>query len=387
MASKRVLAGSVWILLVAIALLLIPVVTADANTVRHHRIHVRYTRRPPIAPTVDSPAAPAVTPAAPFVVTDDPATGKIAAENSIIKVVWGYRPLTSEFNNRSGGCIYGLFDKITDPGSRRNLVQLIDYGSGGSSPSHAGVGGLGATKAYVDYSTKAITEVGTKATLLSETTQTLADGSLIVSFTYQVNDVNNVPQYQIAKTWTLQQNGKILLHATWLWLVTTKVNDPNYNFAVSRDYGFKRAGWFTHQWSPLTCGGAGSNGWTDPDDAWVYDNSVTAEADKDIGTKHVQRYRLDGAPTGTRLTVAVNPDGGGYESTGLFAFGYDSWVAVDGAGATQQITGEFSNYHTNAYGYELRWGSWYSNDGGSTRYRQVAAQTSWSDDFTITLSR
>jgi hypothetical protein len=372
--------------LVATALLLVPTATADAGRHSHQRVHAHHASRLVVATSTVVRARAVAVLTYPIAVTDDPATGKIVAENSLIKVVWGYRPLSSEFNNRSGGSIYGLFDKVTDPGLQHNLVQLIDYGSGGSSPSHAGVGGLGATKAYVNNSTRAITEAGTKATLLAETTNMLADGSLEVSFTYRVNDANNVPQYQIAKTWTLQQSGKIMLHTTWLWLVTTQVNDPNYNFAVSRDYGFTRAGWLTHQWSPVTCGGPGSNGLTNLGNTWVNDSSVATEADKDIGTKHVQKYRLDGAATGTKLTVAINPDHGGYESSGLFKFGYDAWAAVDGAGATQEITGEFSNYHTNAYGYELRWGSWYSNDGGSTRYRPVAAQTTWSDDFTISLS-
>jgi hypothetical protein len=372
--------------LVATALLLVPTATADAGRHSHQRVHAHHASRLVVATSTVVRARAVAVLTYPIAVTDDPATGKIVAENSLIKVVWGYRPLSSEFNNRSGGSIYGLFDKVTDPGLQHNLVQLIDYGSGGSSPSHAGVGGLGATKAYVNNSTRAITEAGTKATLLAETTNMLADGSLEVSFTYRVNDANNVPQYQIAKTWTLQQSGKIMLHTTWLWLVTTQVNDPNYNFAVSRDYGFTRAGWLTHQWSPVTCGGPGSNGLTNLGNTWVNDSSVATEADKDIGTKHVQKYRLDGAATGTKLTVAINPDHGGYESSGLFKFGYDAWAAVDGAGATQEITGEFSNYHTNAYGYELRWGSWYSNDGGSTRYRQVAAQTTWSDDFAILLS-
>jgi hypothetical protein len=372
--------------LVTTALLLVPAATADAGRRSHHRVPVHYTHRLVVATSTVVQARRVTVLTDPIAVTDDPATGKIVAENSLIKVVWGYRPLSSEFNNRSGGCIYGLFDKVTDPGLQHNLVQLIDYGSGGSSPSHAGVGGLGATKAYINYSTRAITEVGTKATLLAKTTKTLADGSLVVNFTYQVNDLSNVPQYQIAKTWTLRQSGKIMLHTTWLWLVTTQVNDPNYNFAVSRDYGFTRVGWLTHQWSPVTCGGPGSNGLTDLGNTWVNDSFVTTEADKDIGTKHVQTYRLDGAATGTKLTMAINPDHGGFESSGIFKFGYDAWAAVDGAGATQEITGEFSNYHTNAYGYELRWGSWYSNDGGSTRYRQVAAQTTWSDDFAILLS-
>lgn len=34
---------------------------------------------------------------------DDAATGKATAENDLVKVVWGGKPLKSEYNNRSGG--------------------------------------------------------------------------------------------------------------------------------------------------------------------------------------------------------------------------------------------------------------------------------------------
>ena len=345
------------------------------------------TPTPTVTPTPTSTPTP--TPTATtgaFTVTDDTVYGKITAENAVIRVVWGYKLLASEYNNRGGGSIYGLFDKVTDPGCEHNLVQLIAYGSGGSSPSHAGIGGLGATKASVNFVSGAITEVNSKGKLLSKSVQTLSDGSLLVDFTFQVSDPTGVPQYDVTKSWTVQPDGTILLHVSWLWLVSTQVNDPNYNFAVSRDYGWQRAGWFGHDWTTTLCNGPLANGWIDTDNKWVYDTAIATEADKDYGTKHVQQYRLDGAPTGTVLTIAINPGGGGYESSGLFNFGYNEWFPVDGTKAVQEITGELSNYKTAAYAHELRWGSWYSNDGGSTRFRPIAAQTTWSDDFTISLT-
>jgi hypothetical protein len=347
------------------------------------------TPTPTPTPTETITPTPTPTPTATagaFTVTDDTVYGKITAENALIKVIWGYKLLSSEYNNRGGGSIYGLYDKVTDPNLQHNMVQLIAYGSGGSSPSHAGIGGLGATKVSVNLISQAITEVNSKGKLLSKSMQTLADGSLLVSFTFQVSDPTGVAQYDVTKSWTVQADGTILLHVTWLWLVSTQVNDPNYNFAVSRDYGWQRAGWFGHDWTTTLCGGPLANGWTDSDNKWVYDTAIATEADKDYGTKHVQQYRLDGAPTGTILTIAINPTGGGYESSGLFNLGYNEWFPVDGAKAVQEITGEFSNYRTAAYAHEFRWGSWYSNDGGSTRFRPIAAQTTWSDDFTISLT-
>jgi len=319
-------------------------------------------------------------------VKDDPTTGKIVAESALLKVIWGYRPLTTEYNNRSGGSIYGLFDKTTDPAAQSNLAQLYDYGTGGSSPSRAGIGGLGSTKAYIRYSSKAITEVGTKGKLLAKSVEQLANGSLVVSFTYEVRDGDGVPQYRLVKKWTAAANGTIRLDCKWRWLASTAVNDPNYNFAFSRDYGWTRLGWYTHHWGPATCAGPGSDGVANPGNHWIYDEILATEDDDDYGTYHVQMYRFDGAPSGAVVTVAMNPGAGGYDSTGLFRLGYRTWQPVVGSNAIRQITGEFSNYRTAAYGHQLRWGSWFSSDGGTNRFQPIAAGTSWTDSMTIAIS-
>jgi hypothetical protein len=366
-------------------------VNPQKAAVRHHATVRTHTTKPHPVPSTSAPQ-PSPSPSSSFTVSDEASLGRVVVENSLLRIVFGYSPTRAAYNNRSGGSIYGLYDRLTDPACSHNLVQLISWGSGSSTPSHAGIGGLGATKAYLDNSSKAISEVGTYARPLAKSVTILADGRVKAVFSYVVRDWNGLERYRLDKTWTVSPTGGITLSATWLWLVPSLVNDPNYDFAFSRDYGWTRIGWFTHKWTGALCGGSGSAGFTDPDNAWIYDPTLATEGDCDYGTYHVQQYRFDRAPSGTVLTVAINPDGGGYESSGLFRFGYDTWYPADGANAIHEITGEFSNYRTAAYGHEVRWGSWFSDDGGRlttngiSRFKPIPAGTTWTDTFAITVS-
>jgi len=326
--------------------------------------------------------------ATPFRFRDDPATGKVVASNDVLKLVWGYKPLPSEGNIRSGGSLYGLWDKVRDPRSRRNLVQVLPAGdaiSGYSTPSRAGVGGFGATKAYVNYSPYAISEVGLGGTLLGHSVSTDGAGSLRVAFTFAVSDIGLTPTYRVTKRWTVTRSGVIRLRVSWLWLTGMSANDPNYDFAVSRDRGWQRVGWYTHPWT--ACLGVGSDGWHNPNQ-WTYDRTLATEGDCDYPTYHAQKVSFDKSPSARRLTIAIGAGRGGYESSGLFGLGYTTWR--DSATALLQVTGEFSNYRTAAYGHEVRWGSWFSDDGGRltradepSRFRWIAAGTTWEDSFTI----
>jgi hypothetical protein len=335
-------------------------------------------------------ALPATAWAGSFTVRDSATNGTVTAHNAVVKIVWGYRPASSAYRNRSGGSVYGLWDLRTDPSCRRNLVQTVKWGSGTSTPSHAGVGGLGATKAYVNYSPLAITEIGTGARLLGHSVTQDAGGTLRTWFKYEVRDRKDVPQYELTKRWAVGPGGKITLRVTWTWLLTTTVDDPNYNFAVSRNAGWRRAGWLTHDWTQ--CRGAGSNGLANPHNHWVFDTKLATEGDRDYGTRHMQRFRFSRAAAAPALTISIEPRSGGYESSGLFRLGYRTWLPVRPSDALQQITGEFSNYRNSAYGHEVRWGSWFSDDGGRltdtgpSRYRTLATGATWTDRFTITLS-
>jgi hypothetical protein len=311
----------------------------------------------------------------PFVVTDDGA--HITAENNVVKVIFHYKALSSEYSNRSGGSIYALFDKATDPGCLKNLVQVIAYGSGGSTPSHAGIGGFGSTKAHASMtkptsSVSATSDNGTKGVLKYKSVSQYADGTVHASFTYNVGAF-----YSVHKVWTVRPTGLISLTVTYTMLVDHWTDDPNMNFMVSRDYGFRRIGWYGHDWTATQCTGVGSNGWLDPANKWTYQAVGPTDADKDVGTKHVQQYQADGAQSGVSLLIATGP--GGYESSGLFAFGFAEW------GSVGQITGEFSNYRTAAYGHALRWGSWYASNGAVARFKFVKAGVSWTDNYSISM--
>jgi len=334
---------------------------------------------------------PAVAQAAtPFTYHDDPVTGKVVALNDVLKLVWGYRSLRSESDIRSGGSLYGLWDKASDPRSQRNLVQTLPASgsiSGHSTPSRAGVGGFGATKAYVKGSSVAISEVGLRGTLLDHSVRTDAAGNLRVAFTFEVADPKLTPTYRVTKEWTVTSSGVIGLHVSWVWLTSMATNDPCYNFAVSRDRGWQRVGWYSHSW--MACDGVDSDG-LDNHNSWTYDRSLAREGDSDYPTYHAQKVSFEGSPSARRLTIAVGAGRGGYESSGLFHLGYTTWRAV--FAPYMQLTGEFSNYRTAAYGHEVRWGAWYSDDGGQltppnmpSRFRWITAGTSWDDYFTIRL--
>jgi len=340
---------------------------------------------------------PAATQAAtPFSYGDNPVTGKVVASNDRVKLVWGYKPLPSEGNNRSGGSLYGLWDKSRDPSCSRNLIQTLttsDPMSGYWTPSRAGIGGFGATKVYVQGSPNAISEIGLRGSLLDHSVRFDAAGNLRVGFTFGVSDRELGPTYQITKQWTVTPGGTINLRATWLWLTTTAANDPCCNFAVSRNRGWQRVGWYSHYWT--ACLGVHTDGWGNPNQ-WTYDPTLAAEDDCDYPTYHAQKVTFDKSPSAGPLTIAIGAGRGGYESSGLFGLGWEIWYDWDashgGMPPAEQITGEFSNYRTAAFGHEVRWGAWYSDDGGRltppympSRFQLVHAGTTWDDYFTLKL--
>jgi hypothetical protein len=334
----------------------------------------------------------------PNTVTNDTTNGKIYVENSIVKMQFNYKALSTDFSNRSGGAIYGLWDKST---SSSNLVQAFDFNCSGCSPSRAGIGGLGTTKTYVNpgtpTSSNAISENGKNGKLLVGPEISNTSSGTSVRFIYQVSDQNSIAHYTIDKTWFVRPNGSIQLTGHWVWLRPgEQVNDPNWNFAVSRDYVFSQVRWLTHEWNTPPCLGNGSDGLANPN-AWRTSGlgiglsnpdpaTVPSDPDMtriDIGTKHVQEYEFD-APN---LELHIGWGAGGYESSGLFATGYNSWYPTKGVQATGQITGELSSYNLlpDAYGHTTRFGSWFSSDGSDARFTTLVGNE-WTDVFEIKIS-
>jgi hypothetical protein len=131
------------------------------------------------------------------------------------------------------------------------------------------------------------------------------------------------------------------------------------------------------------------DGWSQTNQ-WTYDAQLATEPDMDYPTYHAQKVTFDQSSTCSPLTIAIGPGHGGYEASGLFHLGYTTWARVLGVAPLEQITGEFSNYRTTAFGHEVRWGSWYSDDGGRltlpgspSRFQIIPAGTAWSDDFVV----
>jgi hypothetical protein len=306
-------------------------------------------------------------------------------------------PLPREGNNRSGGSLYGLWDKARDPACSLNLIQSLRAGgqlSGYSTPSRAGVGGFGATKVYVLGDPVAISEIGLRGTLVHHSVGVDAAGKLHADFTFVVSCPGHTPRYQVTKQWTVTRSGTVGLRVQWLWLATTAADDPCYNFAVSRNGGWRRVGWYSH--NGTACLGWGRDGWSNPNNQWTYDKTLATEGDRDYPTYHAQQVTFDKSPSARPLTIAIGVGRGGYESSGLFGLGWRTWSSWNathlGLPPSWQITGEFSNYRTAAYGHEVRWGAWYSDDGGRltqpdmpSRYQLIRAGTSWSDYFAVKL--
>ena len=322
--------------------------------------------------------------------TNDVSAGKIYAESPHFKAQFNYNTLPAEY---SGGALYGLWDKDT---ASPNLVQVLNLGNGYYSPSRAGIGGLGTTKAYVNLSSQAITEASRRGVLVAGPDVTRIGSDVTVHFAYQVNDPAAVAHYRIDKTWLIRSDGSLRLTGRWTWLQPGEmVNDPNWNFAVSRDYDFSQVRWQTHEWGAPPCNGQGSDGFAtanewrssglgvglgDPDPATVPSDPNMTRID--IGTKHVQEYVFD-APA---LKLHIGWGAGGYEQSGLFAIGYGSWFPTKGTAATSQITGELSSYNLlpDAYGHTARFGSWFSSDGSTARFVPLVG-TEWTDVFEVSI--
>jgi hypothetical protein len=160
-----------------------------------------------------------------FTVTDDAGAGKIIAENNVSKCVWNYKALPAENSNRSGGAVYELYDKTNDPDCANNLVQVWDTGAGsdGWSPSRAGLGGLGTTKALVNVDTtshsQAISENGSKGVYVSHS----ATGTdpVVATFVFDVKDSvagRGWTHYRVTKVWTLTKTGSLTLSITYAWV-------------------------------------------------------------------------------------------------------------------------------------------------------------------------
>ncbi len=321
-----------------------------------------------------------------FTFTDDPVQGKLTLDNDVVRVVWHYRTLASEYSNRGGGSIYELYDKRTDPGLERNIVAVVDGGGGSTSPNMPGIGGLGATHVWsLDPNAPATSDVGRWARLLSRNHYIDSDGNAVfeASFIVKDNDFDlqdaNPDDYRVDKRWTVYPGGQIHLEISMEFLRSFFAAEPAYDFSFSRQYGWQEAEAVRHggEWR---CGGAGSNGIENPNNETMLITGLDTGHDHDYQIRHSEHFNLTKPGNGSSVRIKMDNNGNGFEGGGLFALGQSMF------GDTSAENVEFSSYSQQANGHTVRYTAWWGGSPPpSERHKLVTQGTRWSDTFWIEL--
>ena len=312
-----------------------------------------------------------------FVFTDDPGRGYLTAENDVVKLVWHYKILPSEYNNRGGGNIYELYDKRSDPTASRNLVSVYNAGTGGTNAASTGIGGLGATYVYGAYGHPASADNGENTRPVATNHYIDGNGNAVFEASFIV--LNVVPpkpdDYQVDKKWTVMPDGKIKLDINMRFLRSYDISEPAYNFSFNRDYGWNNASSVGHWWDNAPCGNVGVG---NPNNALASYDQIGQMTDGDIQLMHSESFDLYGQQNGSQVRVKMDNNGQGFENGGLFKLGERLW------GTTADPTVEFSISAQRAYGYALHfYGWWGTGSPPLERYRHVEAGTTFSDSLWI----
>jgi len=313
-------------------------------------------------------------------VSDNQNTGNVVVENDVYKVVLKYKALTQEHNNLSGGNLYGLYYKATDPHLQNNLVAVANYGDG-NSVIWAGIGGSGATRMYAADRSPASSGNNSFADLLGDNNlsgvlldhniEQAGDGSVNISFTFDVkNQATGVAWYRITKHWTVYPDGRLSLTINRNFLREGYISEPGTVFSWDKRGGWSRFEKYGHQW-----------GESDASDKMLsidgIDN-VDGQTWDTLNMFYPRWVRLAGSQSAPDITVeAVD----GFESSGLFNLGRTLWNGQSGATMEQSV---YSTSQVTAYA--MAWvGWWGGNPPNGSRYRHVTGNTSITDNYTITL--
>lgn len=314
-------------------------------------------------------------------VSDDENTGNVVIENDTYKAVWKYKALAQESNNQSGGNLYGLYYKATDPQTLNNLVAAANYGNG-NSVIWAGIGGSGATRMYAAESSPVssgdnsfadlIGDNNLSGVLLDHRIEQADDGSIHISFTFDVkNQSTGVAWYQITKEWVAYPDSHLNLTINRKILRDGYISEPGTVFSWDKRGGWTRFEKYGHQW-----------GEGDASDKMISINgidSVDGETWDSLNMFYPRWVRLAGSQSAPDITVEAV---GGFESSGLFNLGRSLWNGPSGATMEQSVFGT-----SQVTAYAMAWLGWFGgNPPNGSRYRHVTAQTSITDNYTVTLA-
>ena len=176
------------------------------------------------------------------VISEDTVNGRITVETQDIKGIWHYKALPSENYCQSGGNLFELFYKPTDPGMVNNLVnyapdQMSHWGHGGATGRWLGVGGIGATDIYAADQPPADTgnnnfadnfaDNNLSGELESHSVYNDASGNAVLTFSYKVHDQSTGKAwYRVLKKWTIHPDGIIDLSVDWSIVSSGYFSEP-----------------------------------------------------------------------------------------------------------------------------------------------------------------
>lgn len=316
-----------------------------------------------------------------FNVSDDPGTGRVSVENDLYKAIWNYKTDPARSNNQSGGNLYGLYYKPTDPLQSNNLISVANQGNG-NAVICSGVGGSGQTRMYAadspppassNYSFgDLIGDNNLSGTLLDHHIQQNSDGSVSITFTYDVrNQATGVSWYRAEKQWVVYPDGHLTLTINRQFLRSGYISEPGTSFLWDKaGGGWTRFEKYGHGWSEDSS-----------QDRMVSIQGIDTVNEKTWDSLN-QFYplwtRMAGSATAPDITVTAV---GGFESSGLFGLGQTAWNGSSGATMEQNV---FGNSLVTTYG--MIWTGWWGgNPPNGSRYKFVSAPTAISDIYQITL--
>lgn len=330
-------------------------------------------------------------------ISEDEANGRITVENDKVKTVWHYKTLRSESNNQSGGNLYELYDKQTDPLLLRNLVSFHSspYWGNGRTYLWIAVGGIGSTGVYAtnelpwsggNYSfDDLISDNNLSGELQSQHAEIDDAGNAVISFRYKVKSQSTQSKhrpsngywYEVEKKWIVEPNGLIKLSVTRTILSNGYFSEPaiRMNWSGESSVGWNRYVKYGRDWSR-------------PDNPLYYRNiSDLSEEDgncwNNFNRFHPDWIAMTGSEIAPSVKVIADNNGLGFTGSGSYNLGKSIWGR--GAGSSLEQC-SYRRQQVSSYG--IGWYAWWGgNPPAEDRYKFMAAGTSWTDTFKIELTR
>ena len=315
-----------------------------------------------------------------LIISDDSSLGRVTVENDVYKASWQYTARADESFNQSGGNLYGLYFKATDPSMMNNLVAVANYGNG-NSVVWAGVGGSGQTRLYISDSQPSPTATNSFADLIGDnnlsgilldhSVNEARDGSVHLSFTFDLkNQATGEVWLRVAKNWIAYPDGRLDLSITRTFMRGGYVSEPATCFTWNKNGGWTRFEKYGYNW------GQDQSPKMISIDGIDQINNMTWDK---LNMFYPLWVRLAGSAIAPDITVAAV---GGLQSSGLYNLGQTVWNGQPGATMEQSVFGI-----PLVTAYSMAWmGWWGGNPPQGNRYRFVPAEASETDNYQITLA-